>query len=326
LWDARRLGIAISNTGTNTSHYNVKMVSKPEGWYVHSTDNGIIPTKWDTGYHLSQVLPGTREQTLWAIAATPGSAISGKIVFEIWESYYSGLNKGDTPLQTFSLNVVADDNNPPEQVENAISPENHEYTDAVKITKLIWKESKDIDGEDIFYKVYLGKSAQLTENDFIGATNQTEISTPSLAPDTQYYWRVDALDNENVMTGKIFTFGVHPKKPEQVKTKVDESSEFNYFLLNIHRTFDHDILLDYKTQDGTAKAGEDYIATSGTLFIKSGETSAVIKIALIDDSINESNEYFYLILFNPQGASFDEGITEIKAKREIIDDDGWFNF
>ena len=72
--------------------------------------------------------------------------------------------------------------------------------------------------------------------------------------------------------------------------------------------------VDYSTADGTAAAGSDYIATSGTVVFAPGETTKAIIIATVDDSIYEGDETFYLNLFNPTNATIidDQGIVPTK--------------
>ncbi|HXF82188.1 MAG TPA: Calx-beta domain-containing protein [bacterium] len=52
----------------------------------------------------------------------------------------------------------------------------------------------------------------------------------------------------------------------------------------------------YATSDGTATAGSDYTAASGTLTFAQGQTSASIQIALRDDDLDEPGETFYVTL------------------------------
>ena len=54
--------------------------------------------------------------------------------------------------------------------------------------------------------------------------------------------------------------------------------------------------VDYATANGTAIAGQDYTATSGTLNFANGETSKTFQIPLIDDSTNELDETFTVAL------------------------------
>ena len=61
--------------------------------------------------------------------------------------------------------------------------------------------------------------------------------------------------------------------------------------------------VNYATKDGTAQAGSDYVATSGTLNFASGEGSTTFTIPLTDDKIIEGNESLSLILSGPTGGA-----------------------
>ncbi|KRZ28841.1 Sodium/calcium exchanger 3 [Trichinella pseudospiralis] len=58
------------------------------------------------------------------------------------------------------------------------------------------------------------------------------------------------------------------------------------------------ILVDYRTEDGTANAGSDYESVSGTLIIESNQQEAFIEIKVIDDDVFEEDEHFYVFLEN----------------------------
>ena len=60
--------------------------------------------------------------------------------------------------------------------------------------------------------------------------------------------------------------------------------------------------VDYATSDGTATAGPDYDATSGTLVFAAGETRKNIAVIVHDDAHNEGSETMTLTLTNPSGA------------------------
>ena len=62
------------------------------------------------------------------------------------------------------------------------------------------------------------------------------------------------------------------------------------------------VSVDYATQDGTAIAGQDYTATSGTLTFQPGEKLSFINVPILDDAIYESNEFFKVVLSNPVNA------------------------
>ena len=75
------------------------------------------------------------------------------------------------------------------------------------------------------------------------------------------------------------------------------------FEVTLSRPSANDVAVDYETADGTATAGQDYVARAGTLTIPAGELAASIKVALLDDSIDEIHERFTVELTNAENAS-----------------------
>ena len=59
------------------------------------------------------------------------------------------------------------------------------------------------------------------------------------------------------------------------------------------------LTVDYATANGTAIAGQDYTAVSGTLNFGGGETRKTIQIPITDDVTTEPDETFTLLLGNP---------------------------
>jgi hypothetical protein len=62
------------------------------------------------------------------------------------------------------------------------------------------------------------------------------------------------------------------------------------------------VTVDYASSDGTATAGSDYTATSGTLTFAPGETTKTFSVPIIDDALGEANETVTLALSNPAHA------------------------
>jgi len=56
--------------------------------------------------------------------------------------------------------------------------------------------------------------------------------------------------------------------------------------------------VDYRTEDGTANAGSDFVFTTGTLIFQPGETQRHIEISIIDDDVFEEDEHFFVNLSN----------------------------
>ena len=96
----------------------------------------------------------------------------------------------------------------------------------------------------------------------------------------------------------------------------DESLDF---AVTLNRAAAHEVSVDYATEDGTAAAGADYTATSGTLTFAAGETAKTVSVPVLDDAIDEGKETMRLLLSNPKGAYL-RGVHS-KAKGVIRNDD-----
>ena len=58
------------------------------------------------------------------------------------------------------------------------------------------------------------------------------------------------------------------------------------FTVAISAVADHDVTFEYATQDGTAEAGSDYTATSGSATIPAGATTATVAVPVLGDAEN----------------------------------------
>jgi dipeptidyl aminopeptidase/acylaminoacyl peptidase len=75
--------------------------------------------------------------------------------------------------------------------------------------------------------------------------------------------------------------------------------------------------VDYATADGTAIAGSDYMAKSGTLKIPAGQTSKAIVVSVVGETLAEPDETFVVTLTNPIGAT----LADDQAVATIVNDD-----
>ena len=66
------------------------------------------------------------------------------------------------------------------------------------------------------------------------------------------------------------------------------------------------VTVDYATADGTATAGDDYTAASGTLTFEEGETTKTVTVAVVPDTVNENLETVTLTLSNAAGADLSD--------------------
>lgn len=169
------------------------------------------------------------------------------------------------------------------------------------------------------------------------ASYTTSLSTFSASPDVNN--AADSSFGEVAAWQRVSTYqqwidqslrASYPDAPERIAEVKKEVAEGNsgvhyaYFMLSFSGTreaADTWISVDYRTRDGTATAGEDYLATAGTLILYPDELQAVIPVEIIADQLDEPNETFYLDISNPVGGTFSEGVITLTAVRTIVDDD-----
>lgn len=75
-------------------------------------------------------------------------------------------------------------------------------------------------------------------------------------------------------------------------------------------------IVTWRTADGTARAGSDYVAASGKVVFEKGQRARKIKIAISDDGNPEATEFFYVKV-----ASRTARVTTKRATVAVIDDD-----
>ncbi|XP_066515085.1 sodium/calcium exchanger 2a [Hoplias malabaricus] len=92
-------------------------------------------------------------------------------------------------------------------------------------------------------------------------------------------------------------------------------------------------LVDYRTENGSASSGTDFLYCEGTLQFQPGDTRKEIKVGIIDDDVFEEDEHFFVRLSNLReegGASTEIArlVEPMVATVTILDDDhaGIFSF
>ena len=91
------------------------------------------------------------------------------------------------------------------------------------------------------------------------------------------------------------------------------------FTVSVDRDSVEPFTVDYRTEDVTATAGQDYTAKSGRLaFRPTGQRSQEVRVYLLDDDVEDGGETFKLVLHNPIGAVIEkaEGIGTIDNKED----------
>ena len=97
----------------------------------------------------------------------------------------------------------------------------------------------------------------------------------------------------------------------------NETAGNRQFTVTLSAAAGRAVTVNYATSNGTATAGADYTATSGSVTIAAGATTATFNVGVLADSLDEANETATLTLSSASNAS----ISDATATLTITDDD-----
>ncbi|HYH37693.1 MAG TPA: carbohydrate-binding domain-containing protein [Azospirillum sp.] len=104
-------------------------------------------------------------------------------------------------------------------------------------------------------------------------------------------WQVDARKYDAIKAGLFKGSTATPGQTDAV------------FTVKLSSAATGTVKVNYATVDGTAKAGSDYTAASGTLTFNPGETTKTVAVKVLGDSVAEGTETFSLKLSTATGAT-----------------------
>jgi hypothetical protein len=100
-------------------------------------------------------------------------------------------------------------------------------------------------------------------------------------------------------------------------TEGNTGSRTATFTLTLSAAYDVNVTVNYATANGTATAGSDYQAASGTLTIPAGQTTGTITVLVNGDRLAEPNETFVVNLSNPNYGV----MADAQGQGTIVDDE-----
>jgi len=89
------------------------------------------------------------------------------------------------------------------------------------------------------------------------------------------------------------------------------------FVVSLSNVSGRSVSVGFTTTDGTATAGLDYVAKSGTLLLNPGQTSALVSVTINGDLLNESDETFFVDLVSAANGAIDDS----EGQGNITNDD-----
>ena len=88
-------------------------------------------------------------------------------------------------------------------------------------------------------------------------------------------------------------------------------------LVRLDQTFRSPVRMQYETRNGTAVAGQDFEAVSGTLQVDPGATQAELMVRILGDTINEGDETFEIVFSRPYNTTLETSVATIR----LLNDD-----
>ncbi len=112
------------------------------------------------------------------------------------------------------------------------------------------------------------------------------------------------------LSATISTTVLGPVALSVADARVREASDVTLdFAVTLSRASRAPVAVAYATADGSATAGSDYTATSGTLTFAAGETAKTVSVPVLDDAHDEGEETLTLRLSAATGAVISDGVA-----------------
>lgn len=93
------------------------------------------------------------------------------------------------------------------------------------------------------------------------------------------------------------------------------------FIVKLSAALEVPVNVDWQTKDGTAKAGNDYEAASGTVTFEAGETQKQIQVVVYGREAGDTaTRKFSILLYPPENAILDQTLTEVEI--QVADSEG----
>lgn len=194
-------------------------------------------------------------------------------------------------------------------------------------------------GDSVFVSYETSNGTAVAGSDFVGATGTlvmavgatTDVINVTVNGDTvfegdeQFTLRITDVINASIGTGSAV--GIIQNDDDPPHVAVSDLTHYegsggtsSVFLVAVGLSTSSPIpvSVDFDVQDGTALAGEDFVATNGTLVIAPGATNGFIAVDVLGDDVQEDDEAFTVHIANPTNAVIDGADGAVL----VLNDDG----
>jgi Ca2+-binding RTX toxin-like protein len=155
-------------------------------------------------------------------------------------------------------------------------------------------------------------SGKMAEYDIIAENGGITVRHKSGLDGTDFLTNVEKLKfSDTTTTGNFLSVS------DAQVVEGDSGTKTLLFTVSIVGTATGPVTVNYATSNGTAVAGTDYVATTGSLSFAVGETTKTVAVTLNGDTANEADETINLTLSNAVGLAIGDGT----AVGTILNDD-----
>ncbi len=137
--------------------------------------------------------------------------------------------------------------------------------------------------------------------------NPEQLNTQVLVPDVSQYtrlsFRLTGVTQDNQVASDTLDLFVYPlaNSAKVVGSSQRENATQVNFTVRLNKPANQTTELTYRTADGTAVAGVDYIAQAASLTFAPGEQEKTVAVQLLSDTTREKGEYFTLQVSGQEG-------------------------
>jgi hypothetical protein len=236
---------------------------------------------------------GTLSGTPPSVVYTPKANFHGSDKFAFKATDSSGF---DSNVATVSITVAALNDAPVALGQSVTMPANT----SLKITL----QATDVDGDPLSFLLLSQPGSGV-----LSGTPPNLTYTPKagfIGADSFTFRASDGKALSNVGTVKL---SVLPGLTIDDVTSKEANSGTTTFTFTVRLSIPspQTVSVTFATADSTARAGSDYVATTGTLTFAPGETAKGIKVVVIGDQLFEADEAFLVVLSTPVNAIVVDG-------------------
>jgi hypothetical protein len=336
------------NTGTSTATFTVTL-SHPTSRTVTITYNTQDGTATTANGDYVGIASGTVTFAPGETSKTIHVTINGDTTYEADETFTVRLNSAtnatiEPEARIGTGTILNDDGRPIASISPATVSVNEGDSSINLITFTVTLSNPSTEVVEIFYETLDG-IATLADLDYSetvgslifnpgGALSQTVTvavyGDTQFEPDETFEVKLTGATNasisptQNTSVVTILNDDLRPTiaiEPIEISRLENNSGTLAYtFTVRLSHASSETITVNYSTQDGTATAGEDYVATSGTLTFNPGGTlSRTITVLVNGDMVHEDDEFFLIQLDSPVNATLNSEFSQ--ARGIILNDD-----